>query len=123
MRMLARIAAALTAALTLGTVPAKAADLPTEAQVRAVLPIWCEHKNEKRAKLEREADKLFGVHPTSPPGKQLTQEMLSAHFQAREQWQEPRLEKLNAAYKAATGLDFYATSRVVTEHKLYMECR
>lgn len=103
--------------------PVMAADAPTPAQARGALAVWCQYKNQERAKLEREADALFGIHPAVPPGQTPTQEMLSAHFLAREQWKEPRLEKLNAAFKVKTGLDFYATSRVVTEQKLYLECR
>lgn len=103
--------------------PASAGELPTEAEVRAVLPLWCKHRNEERQKLIREADTLFGIAPTAPAGKPVTVEMLAAHQDAIEKWKEPRLKALNDAFKTATGLDYYAANRVASQHRLWTQCR
>jgi len=118
-----RLPAALAFATLLAAVPAAAADLPSEAQVRAVLPTWCKYKNDERVKLEREADKLFGMHPAVPPGKSPSKEMLVEHFQAREKWKEPHLEALNASFKKTTGLDYYAATQVAALAGMSKECK
>lgn len=112
---------ALAVTMAFFAVPA-AAEAPSEAQVRAVLPTWCKYKNEERTKLQKEADKLFGYGPTAPPGKTVTVEMVTAHHDAMERWKEPRLKALNDAFQKTTGLDYYAATRVATEHRLFREC-
>ncbi|WP_029009379.1 hypothetical protein [Azospirillum halopraeferens] len=100
-----------------------AADLPGEAEVRAVLPIWCKYENEERVKLQKEADRLFGIKPAPPAGQPLTMEMLSEHHKAVERWKEPRLKILNDAFEKATGLDFHAASYVAIANGMALKCR
>lgn len=124
MRLHLMIAALLYGiASTAGMAADPPAEAPTESEVRAVLPLWCAYKNEKRTQLQREADAIFGINPKPPPGRELTMEMLAAHQEAVEKWKEPRLAQLNAAFKAATGLDYYPATHVATKHRLGLECR